>query len=293
MRETIVFNKLLCPLCENSECIKLLHSTLRYACPSKVYQCTKCSFTFLYPMPNQEELNNYYRNQYRIEYQDISVQERFCDDLAEASARLQRIENEFKMTSALLEIGSGSGAFLSLAKEKFGYVAGIEPDTNTTKFLKEKKLNIFTNLREVKEKHFDLIVLFHVLEHLPHPVTFLKDLTNCLNDGGKIIIEAPNVDDALVSFYNIEEFKNFYFCSAHLSYFSKKTLEICAHKAGLDGKISQIQRYDLNNHLHWLKFKKPGILPKNIFSETTMNSYKKDLISQEIGDTLWGTFHKI
>ena len=132
-----------------------------------------------------------------------------------------------------------------------------------------------------------------MLEHLLDPVSFLKDLKKLLNKHGKIIIEVPNIDDALISFYNIDEFKNFYFCSAHVSYFSEKTLMNCIKQAGLIGKISQVQRYDLYNHLHWLKYRIPQnfLEQPNIFSKSTLKAYECDLISKKIGDTLWGVFH--
>jgi len=193
----------------------------------------------------------------------------------------------------LLEIGSGSGAFLSLANKKFRKVVGIELDLNAQRFLKNKNLNVFETLSDLENSKFDVIVMFHVLEHLLDPVSFLKELKNYLNEGGKIVIEVPNVDDSLVKLYNIEEFKNFYFCSAHVSYFSSVTLKNCVTKAGLKGDITQVQRYDLNNHVHWFKYKKPGTLSidERIYSQTTLKSYEDDLILHGMGDTLWGVFY--
>lgn len=295
MRQKFMVDNLRCTLCEKTSDIEVLHSELRYEYPAKIYTCKDCSFVFLHPQLNQEELNKYYKEEYRSNYEDEPVKNRFSKDLLEADVRLKRIEKKFLNVNKLLEIGSGSGAFLSLAHEKIEYAAGIELDKNACDFMKQKGLNVFSDLKGLHAHKFDLIVLFHVLEHLENPVFFLKELKNHLAEGGKIIVEVPNVDDALVSFYDIDEFKNFYFCSAHVSYFSEKTLLDCLQLADFFGVIEQIQRYDLNNHIHWLKFKKPEVLldKEKIFSESTLRSYERDLTSKKMGDTLWGVFHSI
>ncbi|MBX9977180.1 MAG: methyltransferase domain-containing protein, partial [Alphaproteobacteria bacterium] len=162
------------------------------------------------------------------------------------------------------------------------------------KFLNHKNISVYFDLNDIKDEKFDLIVMFHVLEHLLDPVAFLKNVSCYLKEKGSIIVEVPNVDDALVSFYNINEFKDFYFCTAHVSYFSMKTLGNCLMESGLKGDIFPVQRYNLNNHLHWLMHKKPGVLPEDqqIFSEETLKNYEKDLLSKNLSDTLWAVVEK-
>ena len=78
-----------------------------------------------------------------------------------------------------------------------------------------------------------------------------------------------------------------HFCSAHVTYFSKKTLEECAQKAGLQVSVTFLQRYGILNHLNWLKNKGPGNLSQAIISNISDLSYREDLKKQEIADTLW------
>lgn len=286
-------NTISCPFCSEHK-ISKFHEKLRYAHPEKIYKCNNCSFVFLYPRLSSHEQTQYYATQYRDEYKDNTVEQRFISDLFEAQLRLKRIIPCFPKEKSLLEVGSGSGAFLSIAAKNFDKVIGVELDIPSCTFLKSKGLTVYSTIEELKNEKFDVIVMFHVLEHLLDPVTFLKDLSDFLNKNGCIIIEVPSVDDALVSFYNINAFKDFYFCSAHVSYFSSKTLRDCFESANLKGDISHIQRYDLNNHLHWLMHQCPGTLSKDkqIFSNDTLKQYEKDLSDHGINDTLWAVVTK-
>lgn len=284
-----------CPLCsEIQEIPFVFHEELRYSYPGKVYKCNSCEFVFLYPRLTRKEHNSYYEGTYRKEYQDSEVEERFLTDQGEALIRLEKILDSSSKEKSLLEIGCGSGAFLSLANRYFNKVVGVELDVNTKNFLKHKGLDVRPSLEKLGDCKFDLIVMFHVLEHLLDPVVFLRDMKNYLSNTGMIIVEVPNIDDALVSFYNINEFKSFYFCSAHVSYFSPKTLEDCIKKSGLCVDIAFKQRYDLTNHLNWLICRKPGTLPpsKQIFSPDTLKSYEADLIALGLSDTLWAVVKK-
>jgi 2-polyprenyl-3-methyl-5-hydroxy-6-metoxy-1,4-benzoquinol methylase len=271
---------------------KIFHEKLRYDHPGKIYKCEFCDFVFLHPKLSEIEQEKYYSEEYRSQYETVSVEKRFQDDMIEANRRLFDLKKLVSSDKKLLEIGSGSGAFLSLSTNYFDSVSGVELDINAKDFLKKKGLNIFSNLEDIEGQKFDVIVMFHVLEHLLDPVFFIKNISKYLNENGKLIIEVPNIDDALLKFYDIDEFKNFYFCSAHLSYFSKKTLEDCLVKAGFAGEIFLIQRYDLTNHLHWLRYRGPGgfLKEKEIFDQKTLRAYESDLREKGLSDTLWGVF---
>jgi 2-polyprenyl-3-methyl-5-hydroxy-6-metoxy-1,4-benzoquinol methylase len=284
-----------CLLCDKDHGkYSILHEKLRYDHLGKIYKCEICGLVFLSPRLSEFEQKKYYREQYRDEYEEISVEQRFSGDMNEAKRRLQGVKELLSSDNNILEIGSGSGAFLELSSVYFNHVSGVELDIRAQSFLKDKGLNIYPDLDKIKGKKFDVILMFHVLEHLLEPVEFIKKISNHLNDAGKLIIEVPNVEDALLKFYNIDAFKDFYFCSAHLSYFSLETLKSCLKKANFIGEVSFVQRYDLNNHLHWLESKISGGFPENrkIFSEETLKAYEADLRSKGLSDTLWGVFKK-
>ena len=110
-----------------------------------------------------------------------------------------------------------------------------------------------------------------------------------LADGGQIIVEAPNADDALLTLYNNEPFSNFTYWSCHLFLFTSKTLEMLFSQINLKvNYIKQIQRYPLSNHLHWLANGKPGGHSKWHFldSPDLRHAYEKQLAAIGKCDTI-------
>ncbi len=106
---------------------------------------------------------------------------------------------------------------------------------------------------------YDLITAFHVVEHLIDPRATLKELAARLKDGGRLVIEVPSSEDALLTLYENDAFQRFTYWSQHLYLLNAKTLSQLATQAGLRVvSIKQFQRYPLSNHLHWLSRNRPG-----------------------------------
>lgn len=97
------------------------------------------------------------------------------------------------------------------------------------------------------------------MEHLPEPHAALSKLAALLKPNGRLIIEVPNANDALLTLYDCDAFQRFSYWSQHLFLFNASTLEMLARKAGLRIlTLKHFQRYPLSNHLHWLSQGKPG-----------------------------------
>src|SRR3990167_8575173 len=172
-------NPTACPLCKkNKDNLILVHQKLRYSFPAAIYKCMKCEYVFLFPRMNEEEVNNFYKNEYTEQYQTPVLPIRFDMDRPEALTRLNRVLLYGKGASSLLEIGAGSGAFLfaAMARACFKKVVGVEPNKEAYLYIKKKNISVYESLDEVEYKKFDLIVLFHVLEHFLDPVSFLRKL---------------------------------------------------------------------------------------------------------------------
>ena len=104
-----------------------------------------------------------------------------------------------------------------------------------------------------------MITAFHVIEHLSDPVSMLKTLEAKLSKNGRIVVEVPSSEDALLTLYDSSAFQHFTYWSQHLFLFNAETLRRLAKQAGLCiVSIQQYQRYPLSNHLHWLSKGKPG-----------------------------------
>ena len=154
---------------------------------------------------------------------------------------------------------------------------------------KEENISLENNLDNINEK-FDIITSFHVIEHIKEPLKILDKLKNLLEDNGRLIIEVPNANDALLTIYENEAFSNFTYWSCHLYLYTHHTLNLLAKQAGFEVEfIKHIQRYPLSNHLYWLSKNKPGGHEKwgNFFDSKELNSaYENQLASLGATDTI-------
>ena len=105
---------------------------------------------------------------------------------------------------------------------------------------------------------YDLVTLWHVLEHVTNPVEFLAWATGLVRpDGGIVCVEVPNVDDELMRLSSAFRARNFMI--EHISYFSHHTLESVARRAAPEAEVTVqgYQRYGIFNYFHWIHFNKP------------------------------------
>lgn len=189
----------------------------------------------------------------------------------------------------ILDFGCGWGGFLKNLKN-YKSLSGIELRKDCINYIKNniQKVNISNDLNTL-EKKFDVITMFHVLEHIPKQIEILKILKLKLKKKGKIIIEVPHAEDFLILQDDLKEFKSFTFSSEHLILHTHKSLKTFLLKAGFKNiKIEYYQRYNLSNHIHWFSKKKPRghYLYKNLISDKLNLSYCENLKKLGQTDTL-------
>lgn len=286
-----------CRLCHSKE-VDLVHRGVRYGPETEVLKCKNCGIVFLDPFPTQEEMDDYYEEEYRREYGGTSTDvEKYPAYIAKARERLCRIERIIEPKSLLVEIGCGTGAFLDVARRRVDRVIGVELDDEMRVRIR-RRLGVHTVARladaDIPPESVDIITLFHVLEHISDPESYLCELYKFLKPEGNLIIEVPNVDDALVKVYRIPAYLNFYFQKAHLYYFSKGALLSLFEKTGFRATVEGIQCYDLSNHIYWMLEGKPGGSGyfRNIFSPSLEKVYAETLIQSGHADTIWAVASK-
>ena len=189
----------------------------------------------------------------------------------------------------ILDFGCGWGDFLRNIKN-YKSLSGIELRKECINHIKNniKKINISDNIQSF-DKKFDIITMFHVLEHIPYQIDTLKVLKSKLKNKGKIIIEVPHAEDFLILQEELKEFKNFTFWSEHLILHTYKSLKTILSKSGFKNiSIQYFQRYDLSNHLGWFLRQKPGghNIYKKVISDKLNLSYCENLKRLGQTDTL-------
>ena len=206
------------------------------------------------------------------------------DDYRRASQFEKNLKNK-----DILDFGCGWGGFLRNIKN-YKSLSGVELRKECINFIKNniKKIDISDNINSF-DKKFDLITMFHVLEHIPYQTETLKVLKSKLKNKGKIIIEVPHAEDFLILQEELKEFKNFTFWSEHLILHTYKSLKSILLKSGFKNiNIQYYQRYNFSNHLGWFLKRKPG--GHNFYKEIVSNklnlSYCENLKKLGQTDTL-------
>jgi SAM-dependent methyltransferase len=169
-------------------------------------------------------------------------------------------------------------------------VSGVEPGLQHAAWAREKfGFPVVNRLADLERGQFDVIALFHTLEHFRDPVAYIRELKTYLAPRGCFAVEVPNVDDALISVYKVPRFPEFYFQRAHLYYFSPDTLRRTFALAGGSAEVVGVQRYDLSNHMRWMLTGEPGgqSAYASIFPRSVNLAYSEALIDAGYADTLW------
>ncbi|MDG6218597.1 MAG: class I SAM-dependent methyltransferase [Candidatus Thermoplasmatota archaeon] len=283
-----------CYLCGSTSCTQI-HNSIRYNLPPRPYRCEKCGFTFIHPKMSVEQEYEFYEKIYRLSYVDQNPDTLWVENLPEAKRRVARFQTILHKDAHLLEIGCASGYFLSEVKKRVNSVKGIELTKDYVQYAISKGLDVRESIEEIDDESFDIIFMFHVLEHINDPIRFIEAVKKKLTPKGKLIIEVPNVDDILVSTYKIKKHLDFYWEVAHNYYFSKDSLGTVLERAGYSFTIFPLQRYDLSNHIRWMLSGEPGGQGyyNKIFTQPLLKEYEKALKAQFLCDTIYAIATKV
>ena len=191
-----------------------------------------------FPQPKPEELSDYYESDDYISHTDSK--ETVVDKLYQIVKKLAlsnklKLINSFKTADKnLLDVGCGTGDFLLICKNNGWKVTGVEPNAKA-KIAAENKLNgisdseIYSEINQLKsEVQFDVITLWHVLEHVPNLEAYISTLKKLLKSEGVLIVAVPNFKS-----YDAHHYKQFWAAfdvPRHLWHFSKKSIQLLFEK---------------------------------------------------------------
>jgi 2-polyprenyl-3-methyl-5-hydroxy-6-metoxy-1,4-benzoquinol methylase len=213
-----------CILCQKNEFDIVSSKDAKNNTFLKVVFCKSCGMIQQDPIPSEDSVNKYYSNEYREDYKKTYTP-KIKHVYRAGNLALERVKflKERNITKgSLLDVGAGGGEFTYLS-DKLGFSSmGIEPNVGYSNFAREEyRINIQTGHLSDINKKFDLITMFHALEHIPNPIKTFKLLYELLNKDGSLFIEVPNIETKDASPHNI------YF-KAHIHYFSASTLTSAA-----------------------------------------------------------------
>lgn len=190
--------------CISCDGINLKYYTENKTLKLPIYICQDCQLHTTGTSQKQLELvlKNFYEEEFWDVNRDFGLNDSHTDAYSIGrkrlfSSQLKYIKNFLKKDFNILEIGSGHGEAL-IEFEKLNFkVTGIEPDlknvTHLKKLLKKSKI-IQSNIEDFNiDEKFDLIWMSHVFEHLPDPISFLKNIQKNMNSDSILFIEVPSV----------------------------------------------------------------------------------------------------
>ena len=169
--------------------------------------CDRCGIIFIHPQPTAGELTELYSSEY-FEGGDFRCghEKGYCEaETLEhlANPGLLKHIREISRGDRFMEIGCAGGAFLSAARD-FGFtVQGVELSESASRTAREQfGLSVFTgSLADARfiDGSFDVIFMGDVLEHLPDPVTTLREVHRVMAPGGTLVIGVPSQTNSLFS----------------------------------------------------------------------------------------------
>jgi SAM-dependent methyltransferase len=288
-----------CRLCGSSES-QLVSRCVSEAPDSSVYACAKCGIVYVFPIMTEDEEAAFYAQQFE-QYMARrsgpgwkSPEAHFASYGEEAERRVPLVLPHLRATDNVLEIGSSTGYFLDAIKPSVTSVAGVEPSDAYRTYAHSRGIETVRELEQLGTRTFDVIALYYVVEHLRDPIGYLRGLARRLNPGGRLLIEVPNVQDALLSLYEVAAFGAFYWQRAHYHNFSPATLSSVLQRAGYEAQMFPVQRYDLSNHMVWMLEGRPGGHGRfaGVIGPSADAAYRKALMDNWICDTVFAVATK-
>lgn len=177
--------------------------------------------------PIPKDLDKYYQSQDYISHTDNkrSLFEKAYHLVKQytLSSKERRIASYVNKKGNLLDIGAGTGDFLAYAKSQKWQVVGIEPNAQAKELAKKKGVPFVEDLAELSDNSFDVVTLWHVLEHVEDLEKQLLELRRIAKPNGLIIIAVPNFKSYDAAYY--KEFWAAYDVPRHIWHFSKKSIE--------------------------------------------------------------------
>jgi 2-polyprenyl-3-methyl-5-hydroxy-6-metoxy-1,4-benzoquinol methylase len=191
-----------CPVCDNQDFTSFMQCPDHFLSKEvfTIARCENCGFLFTNPRPESEKLSSYYKSE---EYISHSNTKKGLRNFLYQNVRNYTIRRKLKMIQGfkkegtLLDIGCATGEFLNYCKTKNWEVTGIEPDeTARQNAIKNYSLNIREEafLKNIPSDSFDVITMWHVLEHVPQLNERIAQLQKLLRPGGTLFIAVPNAN---------------------------------------------------------------------------------------------------
>jgi SAM-dependent methyltransferase len=230
-----------CPACDSLS-LQPVFNTMDYSVSGRsfsIWECAACSLRFTQDVPDSHSIGQYYKSENYISHTNTS--EGFINRLYQI-VRKRTLRQKRKLIckiagrrkGTLLDIGSGTGAFVNEMKQNEWSVTGLEPDEDARRVAKESfdcELKAIDEFFHLPENAFDVITLWHVLEHVHDLHGYLQQFKKLLKQDGRLVIAVPNYTSFDASVY--KEYWAAYDVPRHLYHFSPLSMSLLIGRNGM------------------------------------------------------------
>lgn len=217
-------------------------SNKKYFLTVKDYSVSKETFELYYdetldmlitfPQPSLENLGKYYESEDYISHTDSkrSLFQKLYHYIKNIALKnkLNLINSLQPDKGKILDIGAGTGEFLLVAKKDGWQTTGLEPNNKAKKIATDKGISFVEKTKELENNTFDVISMWHVLEHVPDLEEQINELKRLLKPSGTLIIAVPNFKSFDAKYYG--KFWAAYDVPIHLWHFSKTSIKLLFEK---------------------------------------------------------------
>lgn len=220
-----------CPICNSSQ--TKLFLTCKDNTVSretfKIVECVECGFKYTNPRPEEDKLGAYYQSEDYVSHSNTNkglINSAYQMVRKYTLLKKLQLVSKFYKTGKILDIGCGTGEFLKTFKDAKWETMGVEPSADVRKMAVEKHgldVREESELKKIPEAGFDVITMWHVLEHVPHLNDRIEDLKRLIKPNGLIVIAVPNCTSLDAKIY--KESWAAYDVPRHLYHFSPKDIE--------------------------------------------------------------------
>lgn len=202
-----------------------------------ICECLNCGLLYTMPRPSKEKIGAYYKSDEYYSHQENK--KGFVPRLYEAIKKIN-LKHKYRLASRdlpvgkLLDIGCGVGDFLHVAENKGWQCTGVEPSEEAREIARQRikgDLLYSEDLEQLTDQSFDLITMWHVLEHVDDLKWQVAQLQRLIKPNGRIVIAVPNYRSYDGRFYNA--YWAAYDVPRHLNHFNKTVITKIFKTSGL------------------------------------------------------------
>lgn len=180
-----------------------------------------------FPQPSVDQMPKYYESDRYISHTDskrgllnsvYQVVKRYS-----LQKKMDLIEQGHAGQRSLLDIGAGTGDFLSVASKRGWEIKGVEINNEARALAKQKDMALYDSMSALEGEQFDVVTLWHVLEHLHDLPKSIDQISKFVKPGGTLVIAVPNYNSFDANYYG--PFWAAYDVPRHLWHFSQGAMK--------------------------------------------------------------------